>query len=874
MTSQSLDPNRPLTSHARPLAACAICLAVLAASPAGAAPNEWTTVGYLSQARQNHTATLLPDGSVLVAGGDDGADARFAGAVVWNPLTGGFAATGTMAYGRSGHTASLLADGRVLVAGGTGLPAGLPGTPAYLSSAEVWDPVTGDWELLTDVMGSARSGHSATVLHDGRVLVAGGRSGSLTYTASADLFDPATDTFAPTASLPSGRNDHSATLLPDGRVLVVGGFAGSSGTPPLPTYLATAAIYDPDLGTFAAAASISGSRGRHTATLLRNGRVLVAGGRAYSLVNGFYSRDTAATYDPATDTWSAAGTLSHARAGHSASLIATGLVMVCGGADAPTGNSCDWYNATTNAWTYAPTMTTARTRHTATVLPDGSLLAVGGMDGAGAVVTSADRWEPPVAPWGMGDSVTEFRTNHSATLLGDGSVLVAGGQGTSNADVRDSCERYDPAADLWTATGSLTEARTGHTATRLADGRVLVVGGYQPDGAPPHLAATEIYDPGTGTWTPTGSMANGRSGHTTTLLGDGRVLVAGGYYYDGSALPNLASAEVFDPATGVWTVTGSLAHARSNHTATLLPDGRVLVAGGFAYGAYPAQAELFDPAAGTWSTTGSLSFVRQEHTATLLPDGRVLLVGGWWGGTGRTWTELYRPSSGTWSLGNDLGTGFGSHSATLLPDGQVLVVGGLDQTNATVNQVLRFDPAEGVWSTQPSLNVARKSHTSTLLHDGRLLVACGSAGSTVSGASVELGAAALGVTQTWRPPLGVISSELRIGEPAIFSGSGLLGGTEASSGTTQSSSSGFPLVQLRRLDNEQLTWLRPGPDQPSRDTEIRAAPLPAFPEGPVLVTVFANGVPSVSRPAVVVLDVLFADDFESGGTGAWSAAAP
>jgi len=176
----------------------------------------------------------------------------------------------------------------------------------------------------------------------------------------------------------------------------------------------------------------------------------------------------------------------------------------------------------------------------------------------------------------------------------------------------------------WEYTGSLKTARFHHTATLLPDGRVLIAGGEDRYDA---LASAELYDPATGTWSDTASLSTARDSHTATLLPNGKVLVAGGR--ESIPVGSLASAELYDSATGTWSLTGNLNTARLFHTATLLPNGKVLVAGGRdAHFVELTSAELYDPATGTWSVTGSLNIPRKDHTATLLPSGMVLVTGG------------------------------------------------------------------------------------------------------------------------------------------------------------------------------------------------------------------------------------------------------
>jgi N-acetylneuraminic acid mutarotase len=187
-------------------------------------------------------------------------------------------------------------------------------------------------------------------------------------------------------------------------------------------------------------------------------------------------------------------------------------------------------------------------------------------------------------------------------------------------------EYLKPTAGSWTLTGSLGTARESHTGTLLTSGKVLVVGGYNDSG---FVSSAELYDPAAGTWTVTGSLRTGRYFHTATLLPSGKVLVVGGFGGVGFSGSYLRSAELYDPALGSWTATGSLGTERAFHTATLLASGKVLVAGGQRDFRSLRSAELYDPESGTWTrTSGNLSVGRYDHTATLLPSGEVLVAGG------------------------------------------------------------------------------------------------------------------------------------------------------------------------------------------------------------------------------------------------------
>ncbi|MBJ6723240.1 kelch repeat-containing protein [Geomesophilobacter sediminis] len=348
---------------------------------------------------------------------------------------------------------------------------------------------------------------------------------------------------------------------------------------------------------------------------------------------------------------------------------------------------------------------------------------------------------PNINKWVRTGSLIYDRCDHTATLLQNGKVLVAGGLSGSGS-TRASAEIYDPATGKWTQTGSLNYKRYGHTATLLRDGRVLVAGGWYWTwiGSLATRASAEIYDPATGTWTQTGSLKYDRYEHTATLLQDGRVLVAGGT----DTLSTSATAEIYDPATGTWTQTGSLNYKRYYHTATLLHDGRVLVAGGqtgdqstwSAVLDVRASAEIYDPATGKWTQTGSLNYDRSEYTATLLQDGKVLVAGGD-GDNGwavRASAEIYDPATGKWTQTGSLNNQCLGHTATLLLNGKVLVSGAADADTDGSAEI--YDPATGTWTLTGSLNDRRTKHTATLLDNGAVLITGGIFGGNL--ASSEL----------------------------------------------------------------------------------------------------------------------------------------
>jgi hypothetical protein len=332
------------------------------------------------------------------------------------------------------------------------------------------------------------------------------------------------------------------------------------------------------------------------------------------------------------------------------------------------------------------------------------------------------------ATWTSDEALSRASVNHTATLLGNGKVLVAGGEDPTSVPSRPAFRNwalFDPTAGMWSAgNSSATGARA--SATLLADGRVLLVGGdagWQFQSAPEDGAF--IYDPTSGMVTPTGKLITARARHTATLLPNGKVLIAGGQVattQPGGTFANATtSAELYDPATGNSVSTGNMLHAHAGAHAFLLSNSKVLVVDS------PADAELYDLATQIWSATASApaSFGSiSGTTSVLLANGKVLVTGGSADAGQPTHgeCELYDSGSNQWSPTGSLNIGRTGHIATVLPSGEVLVAGGVDGGGIPVSSAEIYDPVAGTWSLSASLPTPVYGHTATLLHTGQVLV--------------------------------------------------------------------------------------------------------------------------------------------------------
>jgi large repetitive protein len=737
--------------------------------------------GSMSVSRTDATATMLTNGRVLVAGGyrNPNNGAELSTAELYDPDTGSWNPTGSMTVARAGQTATLLPGGDVLVAGGGcnrgGESCDSGSFLSNLKSAELYDPVTGTW-AKTGSMSDRRQFFTATLISDGDVLVSGGFSGCdddfCSDLSSAELYNPARGTWSVTGSMHAKREQFTATLLSSGEVLAAGGlneggFDGNGRT------YAEADLYDPTTGSWTETAAMSQPRFGQSATLLNNGWVLVTGGETLA------SGGTASTevYEPTARIWVSTGSMSTPRTDLTTTPLSGGDVLATGGmgldgtaqataevyqtGDGPlvsvtpltlgfggqqvgTKGSIQKFKVTNNGNGDLdvngvavsgtdpgdfPTHTACET----TPFPPGGSCSVsvrfapsftGYRSASVAVADNAPLNPQGITAFGYGGGPNAWvptgplsvgRASDAAVLLRDGRVLVIGGQDRDHLALSSS-ELFDPATGTFSPSGPLPGPRSYITAVLLQNGDVLAVGGRGPGLT--DNAGAEIYDPSSGKWTPTTAMHAPGYGLEATLLSSGDVLVSG--LFSGPA-------EVYDPNGATWTDTGPVVAPGQFDTQTLLQDGSVLAAGGST-----TVAALFDPTTNTWAATGSMTSLQANPTATALPDGDVLVAGGQLpnGGVPVATSELYDPTTDIWTLTNgQMDAPRVGGTATLLTNGQVLTTGGCSSscdTRIVTSTSELYDPSSGYWEPAAPLIQARYGQTATLLTDGDVLVAGGS----------------------------------------------------------------------------------------------------------------------------------------------------
>jgi Fe-S cluster assembly iron-binding protein IscA len=744
--------------------------------------------GSLNAARENHTATQLTNGRVLIAGGDDINGNTSASAELYDPNTRLFTLTGNLNTARLYHTATLLNNGMVLIAGGaTQLASGQP-----LASAELYDPAHGAF-TSTGSMNSPRAAATATLLDNGKVLIAGG--GSL---ASAELYDPTTGTFTPTGNMTTGRDSHTATLLNNGMVLIAGG--GS---------LASAELYDPATGTFTPTGNMTTGRDSHTATLLNNGMVLIAEG-----IDVYGSLASAELYNPGTGTFILTAPATLPAGGISPctwTLLNNGMVLYDGACSLFYGSHAGLYDPTTQLFTsIGTTLNDYRSNHTATRLNNGMVLVAGGNDANLGIVASAELYEPdtltptglvsiavrpldPTIPVGSDQrffatgtfsdggterlasvtwissssavaTVTSDSSNHGAALAVatgsatvsacDGSVcgsatLTVGGNGgmlTSITVTAPSSSVAARIADQFNATGhysdgstqDLTSAATwnssntavatiSNTASSQGLASSVAIGSTNITASMNGVTSSPVFSLTVTAAVLTSITVNAL--FTSVAPGNTDQFTATGHYSDGST-QDLTSA-------ATWNSSNAAVATISNTAGT---QGLAM---GVAIGSTSITASLNGVTSGADTLTvasgfsfglvptGSMNAERWGHTATLLTNGKVLIAGGERGifccgniGTLAS-AELYDPAAGTFTLTGSMAAARTGHTATLLNNGTVLITGGINSL-AILSGAEIYNPANGTFTSAGSMINEREGHVATLLNNGKVLITGGS----------------------------------------------------------------------------------------------------------------------------------------------------
>ncbi|MEM1250240.1 MAG: hypothetical protein AAGK22_27985 [Acidobacteriota bacterium] len=875
---------------------------------ASASAQQWHSVPAMNKARYGHTATLLPTGEVLVAGGGQvNVGNVLPGALRTVHQTtelftaGGFWRNGPdMLEARRGHTATLLPNGELLVVGGTATP-----------SAEIYSPTSESWRP-TAAPAVARTLHTATLLRDGRVFVAGGSTDG-----RVEIYDPATSSWSVVSGSNVVRVLHTSTLLPDGRVLLLGGLTDPAEALPgvegsfIATWFslgdATSELFDPSTDTLTVGPTMANARIGHSAVVLHDLRLVVLDGALFDPL----PVETMDATNPSAG-FTNLSFDSHGGLG-AAQLLPTGDVLLAAGDTAGLG----FWDGTNIPKLFAPgptgdmliPLTPIPTTPelpgrlaTLTSLPSGKLLLAGGiwgnLDTDATVGTTPGAWifDPEIGweqtSWQTASSnLISAHFQHTVDLLSSGNLLLVSGTDGELIDLSGPEPAPAPA-------GALAEPRQNHTATvlpipsALGESRVLLAGG-EWNNIP--LGSVEVYggESASPPWTSSGNLLEPRSGHTATLLPSGQILFAGG--------TGTGSAEIYDPGTGTTRPTGAMSEPRSGHSAQLLPSGEVLVGGG----SQTYLTEIFDPDAldsdtgrkGSWRDHYDLAAPRflGPPFLGLLPSQEPLIAGSFADGTFNRQSEIL--TSGGWLPAGALSTSFGSSrrvgaGATSLPTGQVFLSEGEDLVFSSLMTDVFFDVQTFSWTDAPThspgfglsffaLNVAARDW---VVKSG----GCDSPAPVGTPCSASNGlqyrsleavpyaeAAPTLTTINGRetapyPRLG--ASEplvLEMPRPAIDLRSG--------GGRTNGSDHSAPLFRLESLESGQSRWLVPTDVDWDANPQVYTfdALPPGIGSGWVALSVTARGRISERYLLNVRGNVeMLRDGFETGDSSAWSRTVP
>jgi N-acetylneuraminic acid mutarotase len=634
----------------------------------------WRHVASMAYAKERCTANLLHSGKVLVVG--DNRAGSGASAETYDPVLDRWSVLSRPVLGRASRASVVTPNGKVVIVGGAATP-----------QVEVFDP---DAEVLR-VAGNLLAGlddANAVMLATGEVLVRGDAGGGRFAT---ELFDPFSgqSRFVDEASAVGGasakRYAGQLGVLMSGEAMVVGGY-GQGDT-------SVTRVFDPGVGRWSYGPKMAVARANFSLTRLWDGRLLAIGGEGGASV----PLTSVESLDAAAGAWTRYEGLRTARSGHSATRLNDGRVLVAGGntvegAENPVAEAEISARRALGVVAEPPPVF-SRSGHTATLLATGELIVAGGTRG-GVPTERVEIYDPVSKRWREVAKMNSARAGHTATLLGNGKLIVIGGYGA--AGPLKTVELFDPSSGRWTVLPELSHARSGHTATLLHAGKLLVVGGYSALGGT-LPAQIEMLDLELGRWSMPSSLPalSGRHGHTATILRNGNVLIAGGQGVNGSAM---VESYMYVPGTNSWESAGPMLVPRAGHTASLLPSGRVLITSGLDTGKKPvAKAEVFDPtrkywAERAWTSAGNMKNALPGAAAVVLLDGTVLVTGV---GSAGASAEIYDPASLRWSNAFVPSVGRAGHTLSLLSSGDVLVVGGAPVGGDRVERVMDSAGGEG-----------------------------------------------------------------------------------------------------------------------------------------------------------------------------------